>query len=863
MADDKDIFAPPTPEEKAAAEDSMFAPPTKEEKNASSSKGTASTGEALREGFAQGGTFGFAPRLGAAMGAGLEKGAGMLGMGPQAGNVAAGQPQQSLKDLYNEYLDYNNKLQEKAKASHPGPYYGSMIAGGIASPLNKIGAIGMGGNTAEAALAAEKAAAAGNAIQTASMPTKMLLSGLSGARAGALGGLSQSQDLSNINQDVENAGKGAAFGGLLGAGTPPVASALKGAASTASGWAQGLIGPVPKNVEEGFRAGLASAPNLSKPAGQAEAQNMRADFAKDFVSKLRTILSSNAKNKIKMIENHAADLPKDQIDNVLNEILDINPDKLGTEEAAELQKIHNELLRAKEGPMKTETVRQYNPGAQPPPIAQPGSQFLPPLNGPGEMLPPEGAPPQAPIPGKDVTPPPAPPAQQLGPGAPPIQNAPMPQQPPIMGQAEPMASPAPPSPSDFEGYESVHKATIDAGDEEARKAFEQKVHEKLIDEKKLGKNYNDNPVHIEPEPIPGTDKVRLIAMRASQNEDANAFKDQAQQLVQKQREDQRLQALLDKQQEEAMKMRQQQEAEMAKPQFQDIQQQVRAGGRNIQNPQELYNLQQMMQQFGNPVSGRLQTSDMRQVAANASKQLSNVLKQNVGTSDVDATLHAFNNIGEVLGIDTNQLNMPGGTGEKAKNDALKSVFNLVNPENFSDNDLINKEKLGYIAKQLKVFSPEMSESFLQNVEEQAKNRGLVKEFTKPITGQSFMHPILSAARAGISKTAYNAAYNVGDQISKMKADYGPSIQAGQKVFSEYAPQSLQDMASRAATSGDQTMQQFGQVLSKLATADERTRNSMIFVLQQQAGYKAMMDKLMGPQEQPSTQAKDKSLQKFK
>lgn len=864
MADEKDLFAPLSHEEKQSAQSDLFNPLTHEEKtsvaNYMKTNPKASPGEALREGFAEGGTFGFAPRMGAALGAGLEKGAGAMGMGPQAGNTAAGVPEQSLSDLYNEYLNYNNKLQENAKASHPGMYYGGMAAGGIASPLNKIGAIGMGGETAEAALAAEKAASAGQAVQTASMPVKMALSGLSGARAGALGGLSQSKDLTDVKQDLENAGQGVAFGGAVGTAAPPVGAALKG---TAKGLASGLetvFGPVGARFGQGMQAGAEGAPNLATQAGREETQAARGTFAKDFVDQLRKTVKSNAKDKVQMIQQHVADLPKDQIDNVLNQILETDSSKLGSKEAEEFELIKEEILRAKEGPMTTETVRQYNPGAQPPPIARPGSQFLPPINGPGEVLPPEGAPQagaQAPPSGQDVTPPPL---QQLGPGG--IQNPPVPQHPPIMGQAERMGTPPEPPPAQFEGYEPIHKATVDADDEEARKLFEQKVHEKLIDEKKLGKNDNNNPVQIDEEPIPGTDKVRLVAKRAVESDEADTFKEQAQALTDRQKAQKQLQDLLDKQNEEAMKMKQQQEAEMAKPQFQDVQQDVRAGGRNIQSAPELYKLQQMMQDYGNPASPRLTTPDMQKVARDASSQLSGVLKKNVGTGDVDSTLHAFNNIGEVMGMSPGELNLPGGAGEKAQEDALKQVFKLINPQNLSDNDIVNAQKMKYVADQLRVINPELADRFVDSVKQQSQSKVLLKEFSKPYE-PSGINPEFNIVRRLATKAAYGAGYSIGDQGRKISGEIGPAIQAGQKVFSQYAPQALQDMATRAASSGDKTMQQFGQVLSKLSTADERTRNAMIFVLEQQAGYKAMMHKLMEPEKQTTPQAKDKDLQKFK
>ncbi len=55
----------------------------------------------------------------------------------------------------------------------------------------------------------------------------------------------------------------------------------------------------------------------------------------------------------------------------------------------------------------------------------------------------------------------------------------------------------------------------------------------------------------------------------------------------------------------------------------------------------------------------------------------------------------------------------------------------------------------------------------------------------------------------------------------------------------------------------------GQVLSKLSTADDRTRNSMMFVLEQQAGYRQLMEPFFKEQEPGTPEAKDKTLEKYK
>lgn len=822
------------------------------------SEPSASLLEAARAGYAEGGTFGFAPRMGASFGAGLEKLAGMP-MGEEKFPLVPGvesSENKKLQDLYNEYLEYNKKLNEKAKKDHPGVYYSSMLAGGVVSPLNKVGNIGLGAKTAKEAQLAAQLAKQGAPVTQASMPLKMTLSGLSGARQGTLAGLSQSEDLTDIPQNIEKMGQGALFGGGVGAAIPPIGSAIKGTAGATASGLETIFGPVGERFRQGMRAGSQAAPNLATETGREVAHEGRKMFAKDFIENLRSIIKSNAKDKVQKIQNATADLPANEVDQVLNEVLELDPLKMGSKEAEEFALIREEILRAKEGPMKTEVVRQYTGAPPMQPLASQSDHYLPATP---EVMPPQMAPEAPPMPGVDVTPPPPAPPLQLGPGG---QNLPVVQPPIEQGQAFRMAPPPPPTPGGFQGYESVHKATINAGDDEAKLLFQQKVQEKLLDEEVLGKNFNDSPIEIEEIPIPGTDKVRLHAKRAVIEEPVDDFKQQAQQLAQEEKEAKRIQDLLDKQQEELAKVKQQQEMDMLKPGFQDIKQEVRSGGRNINRPDELYKLQQLMQEYGNPAAPRMQTKDMQRLSRDTSQKLSGVLKTNVDTASNDQILHAFNNIGEVLNIDPQDLQLPGGVGEKARETALGQIFKLINPENLSDADLVNQEKMQYIAQQLRSISPELSEKFLQNVEKQAEIKLLLKEFSKPYE-PSGINPEFNIVRRLATKASYGAGYGLGSQAQKFGAEVAPAVQSSKQLFSKYTPESMQEAANRAFASGDAAVQSFGQVLMKLASADERTRNSMIFVLEQQSGYKTMMDKLFGPEEQKDTQMKDKTLQRFK
>ncbi len=787
------------------------------------SKPEVSKLESARAGFASGGTMGFAPRIGAAGGA----------LASSAQQSLSGEPnKQSLKDLYNEYLKYNQQRENAAQAANPLTFGATQFAGGMVSPLNKIGApiVKLG--------------------KDAPMIAKMASGMGAGARIGAVGGLSQSPDLTNLPADIKAAGTGAGIGMAMGAGLPPVGAGLKGLAGGTANMIRPLIGRPGTMFGKGMQAGVEGAPNLAGEPGQLQATQARGAFADQFVTDLNAALTSNAKNKRELITNALVKsqlTPKEAVDAVTQKYLQANP-QLNEESARkELAHLKEMILTAVEGPKKTEVVRVHN--QPPPPVSATPNTPLGQVER-GLMVPPGEVPPMAPPQG-------APP--QLGPGQPP-PGAMVPSPGGITGEAAQMAPTPQATPPGFAGYEKIHAQTIDAGDEKAIEAFEHKVNEKLAEEKSLGKNVNDNDVEIEHVPIEGSDKIRLVAKRAKIEENPNEFKEQAANLNQQQKEAQRLQDMLDRQNEEKLKMQQQQEAELMKPQYTDETRTVREGGRNLQNPEELYALQKNLQAKSQFSEGRgFSSQEMNKMSGEAAKDIAQLIKMTIPeTVPVDERLNAFNNIAESLGINTDKLQLPGGEGQKARQDAMSKILGVLKPEAISDKGQVTEKGINYVQEQLSRVHPDIGEAFSKEAAKHAEQAATMNELMKPHTVGGG-GPVLSSIRRGLNKTAYNVGYGAGSEIKKMT----PGVEAAKKLFQNYTPDALQKAGSAAAQSGNAAVQKLGQVLTKLSTADERTRNSMMFVLEQQDGYRQLMAPYFEDTEPHTPQAKDKTLEKYK
>jgi hypothetical protein len=250
---------------------------------------------------------------------------------------------------------------------------------------------------------------------------------------------------------------------------------------------------------------------------------------------------------------------------------------------------------------------------------------------------------------------------------------------------------------------------------------------------------------------------------------------------------------------------------------------------------------------------------MNKMSGDAAKDIAQLIKMTIPeTVPVDERLNAFNNVAESLGIDTSKLQLPGGEGQAARQGAMKKVLGVLSPEAPTDKSQLNSNTIDYVQGQLNRVHPDIGNAFGQEAAKHAENAGTIAQLTKPETVGGG-GPILSAMRRGVNKISYNVGHAVGSEVNRME----PGIAQANKIFQQYTPQALQKAGAAASQSGNVAVQQMGQVLSKLATADDRTRNSMMFVLQQQAGYRDMMAPYFEAPEKHTPQAKDKTLEKYK
>lgn len=898
-----------TPEEHSSEEKlrALGAVTHEEHKQRSTLRGFDPMGktEATLAGIGQGAGIGFTPRVGAALGAADEYIQNKLGMGPSSdadqklkdlGITDYTNPQgqkvplqSSLSDLYNQYLDSQNKYQEHAKQSHPNLYKTGEFVGMAGSPMNKIGTVG----------------GLGHAAEDASMLQKMGRGAIGGTALGGTAGLAQSSDLTDIPQDLSKVGQGMAGGAIIGAAAPPVLSGIGTAARTTGKIGKTIFGPVPQMFKKGYSHAAEGVPDLSSDEGQQLGHQDLNKFAQGVVATLQDLGVNLPKEQQSRIQTALIDdtATAKQLDETLNEVLQSDPKLNDPKAIAKLQMLKEQILTARDGVMTTRMKPKPVSNIPSPEYSQQARNSMPAPMGVGTVdqdtlnaltLPKTAEPTNELIsyssdeltqpisehnneptevltnPNKNATP-----IEELSPSGLPAKQAE-----PQIGKAEPI-EPELVSPSGgVAGHEIVHKATIEAGDQEAIQKFQQQLHEKLIDEQAAGKNHNASPMQIDAQPIPGTNKVRLIAKRAISNEETQGFGEQAKGLeqeakaqAQQQKTDEKMSGRVQKENElagdEASKQqakeltdREKEAARLQKlleKQNQDVEEPIRAGDRNVYDMNELYRLKKQMQSLGQygiekPSADEQSVNNM---AGNLAGKLSTIIQNTADTGEIDAKIHAMNNIGEVLGIDTHQLDLSGGIGKEAQINGTQKLLSLIEPQLLNDRTLINQEKMQYVYQEFQKIDPQLAEDFLNSAQHAAETKGLIKEFSKPYE-PSGINPIFNAIRRNASKAAYSTGYGLNQQVQRMSQEVKPVVDAGKKVFNNLMPENLQNVASRIAASGDTQAQQFGKVLSELANKDERTRNATLFVMQQQPQYQGMFKKWL-PQDEKTPTARNKNL----
>lgn len=734
-------------------------------------------------GAEQGLTLNHAPQLGGAIGASLEKGAGMMGMGPQAVNAKAGLPEQSLSDLYNEYKQAGQKRDQAAQQANPWSYGAGAVGGGM---LGFKGA----GMLAKPAMAG--IARVNPTLAATGQVMNKIAPGAGGAMAaGGLASEGSGEMPITSPEGAENVLNGMTGGLAMSAVAPPVIGGVAQAAKKTASGAKTLGGLVGETLTGGeganaFNQGLNGELLVGNDAAKRVSGEVN-QFAGGVNPALEKELNQLAEQKqqiIRIAQENGVRIDPEDLDAFMKEHLSA-PTGDRAKVIREMQELKDQLETARSGPEVKQITRRYFGNGN---------------TEKGEF------------------------AQLFA-----------------KKQAEQEAADA----------ETQAKVTPTTQKED----FEQLFAEKKAEQQAAPGSMSPTPLELHYEPIEGS-PGKVVGMIRQPQSDADGhfmgYKTIAKQAIEPDAPvfdqpkikmtmtptevpgkslGQIHQAQFDEQgnflkyKTVASKLLNEEDA----ADFKDMAETVRAGGRDLTEPEQLLDLYKNLKEKSKFGSEPFGTAEAQGETGRAIENIQALLRDNIGELEpTDAKISALKQAQEIL----------GNIDDKDPYSAVKLMGGLIGKS--GDTSLsgdLAQRKLADAVNQIKIANPQLG----HQIEAQAMNLASKMRVTASAAEKVYLPRPLATPQAFAAKGANLLGYGIG----------------------QVTPDWMRSTASTLAAKGSQASKMLSNVLSKAAEKDDQTRTAIMFGLMQQPGYRDMLKDYMPQADQPDTNAKSKSIEKYK
>lgn len=740
-------------------------------------------GESALLGAEQGLTLQHAPQLGAAMGAGLEAGLSKLGMGPQATNKDLGLPTQSLKELYNEYLEANKKKFKAAQETNPISFTTGEVGGGL---LGFKGA----NMLAKPALAAA-ASKAPNLAATGQVMNKLYPNAIPALAGGAIAAEGASEFPIASPEGMEDIGQGVAGGLSASQLLPPV---IGGVAKTARATAKGgkaltkfgselLTGGEAANA---YNQGLKGELLVGKDAAKRVSGEIN-QFGQEVPQLLQNELNQLATQKesiIRIAQENGVRIDPNDVDNFMLEHMNAPPGHR-PKVINEMQQLKDMLEDARSGPEIKQITRRYfgngntekgefanlfaKKQAEMAALEKETQQRVTPTTqkqdfeqlfaqkqaeqraAPGSMSPTPLELHYEPIEGQ--------PHKVLG----------MIRQPQTDGDGH------------FIGYKTVSKQVIEPD-------------APPFDQPKL-------KMTMTPTEVPGKSLGQIHQAQFDEKGNFLKYKTVSSKLLSD---------------EEAAD-------------FKDMAETVRAGGRDLTEPEQLLDLYKNLKEKSRFGSEPFGTAEVQKETGMAIQNIQELLRKNISELEpTDANIAALKRAQEILGNLDEQ---------KDPYSAVRIIGGLISKSGDSSlsGDLAQR-KLADAMNQIKLANPQLG----HELEARAMDLANKLNVTAAAAEKVYLPRPLATPQAFVAKGANLLGYSIG----------------------QVTPDWMRQTASAIGRKGGQAGKMLSNVLNKAAEKDDQTRTAIMFGLMQQPGYREMLKEYM-PQAQDNDQtAKNTELEKF-
>lgn len=271
--------------------------------------------------------------------------------------------------------------------------------------------------------------------------------------------------------------------------------------------------------------------------------------------------------------------------------------------------------------------------------------------------------------------------------------------------------------------------------------------------------------------------------------------------------------------------------------FKDVTTQVRAGGTDLSNPEELYQLYKNLREKSQYGQYGFGTSEAKQATGELIRDVQGQLRQAIPELKTsDAAIAALKKGANLLGADMD-LNLDAVDEQKV----MQQVVELINQqEAIGSSGAIAREKVNQFINTVRPFYPDLAQRAADSFKELGERTMAAKDVSGLFRAGALNTIKRSAMAAGnvvggVERPVYQGVEALG------KAAKSKITAAGQAVYN-LTPDSLRMKGEELLLSPtSQAAKELGKVLTSLPDKDERTRNAILFGLMQNPAYRRWLN----------------------
>lgn len=254
---------------------------------------------------------------------------------------------------------------------------------------------------------------------------------------------------------------------------------------------------------------------------------------------------------------------------------------------------------------------------------------------------------------------------------------------------------------------------------------------------------------------------------------------------------------------------------------------VRAGSKNLSNPEEAYQLYKDLKQISQFGDKGLGSQEARKATGQTIQELQAILRDPQSgiahLTNVDQKINSLNKAAEALGIkDTFDINEP---------QIREKIISLLGQEGkVTVGGIKAEQRIDDFLNELEKVNKRAADQFREEFPKYGEQLQVLQEVNKPL-GTLFSLPRkLSTTGANVAGYYVGAAGRAAKTIGE----------SGVAPIRDMSPDWLKNTAAKLAQQASPAAQELSNLLVKAADSEERARNAILFGLMQNPAYRQMM-----------------------